>query len=101
MADDDDRAGPGYVFAVWPLNEIRGSFPAILDRFADEGPLSPPVIVGRHRKPEAAVVPYRLLARLLAVYEERRGPQAAADAMAERAGSGAVEFTTLDGLAWP
>ena len=57
----DGGGGPGYVFAVWPLNEVRGGFPAILRRFAEEGPLSPPVIVGRHRKPEAAVVPYRLL----------------------------------------
>jgi hypothetical protein len=98
MSDDE---APGYVFAVWPLNEIRGSLPAILDRFAEEGPLSPPVIVGRHRKPEAAVVPYRLLARLLAVYEEGQGPRVAADAVAERADSEPSDFTTLDELAWP
>jgi antitoxin StbD len=58
-----------YSFAVWPLNEIRGALPAILDRFAEEGPLSPPVIVGRHRKTEAVVVPYRLLAPLVEVCE--------------------------------
>jgi hypothetical protein len=53
------------------------------------------VIVGRHRKPEAAVVPYRLLTRLLEVYERDRVPQAAADLMAERADSTSQDFAPL------
>jgi antitoxin StbD len=85
-----------YEFAVWPVNEVRGGLPAILDQFADEGPLSPPVIVGRHRKPEAALVPYRLLARLLAVYEEQRAPHALAAEFAARADSPPGDFTSLN-----
>jgi hypothetical protein len=91
-------ANSEYVFAVWPLNEIRGSFPAILDRFAEEGPLSPPVIIGRHRKPEAAIVPYRLLARLLSVYEEQMAPQMLANDVAARAGAVDKDFIDVDEL---
>lgn len=94
MSPDDAE----YTFAVWPLNEVRGSFPAILDRFADEGPLSPPVIIGRHRKPEAAIVPYRLFARLVEVYEEQQAPQMLANEVRARAGDGEDGFVGLGDL---
>ena len=89
---------PGYVFAVWPVNEVRANLPSILDRFADEGPLSPPVVIGRHRKPEAALVPYRLLVRLLAVYEEHQAPQMMANNAAELADAPESEFIDVEDL---
>jgi antitoxin StbD len=93
-----ERPAAGYVFPVWPVNEARAHLPEILDRFAEEGALSPPIIVGRHRKPEAALVPYRLLARLLAVYEAQQGPQLLADEVAERADAPVDDFVDVDVL---
>ena len=81
------------------MNEARANLPSALDRFAEEGPLSPPLIIGRHRKPEAALVPYRFLARLIEVYEEHQGPQMLANAAAGRAESDESEFVGLDELA--
>lgn len=89
---------PEYLFAVWPLNEVRGSFPSILDRFAEEGPTSPPVIIGRHRKPEAAIVPFRLFARLLEVYEEQQAAQMLANDAAARADGADSDFIHVEDL---
>lgn len=83
--DHQRRGGAGYPFPVYTVSAIRSRLPSILDRFDREGPLSPPVVLGRHRQPEAAVVPYRLLVRLIRAYEEHRGPQLLADAIADRA----------------
>ncbi len=94
----DRRGSDGYLFAVWPVNEARANLPSILDRFGVEGPLSPPVIIGRHRKPEAALVPYRLLARLLQVYEEQRAPQMLAATYVDRASAPDSDYLTPDTL---
>jgi antitoxin StbD len=89
---------PNYRFGVWPLNEVRGSFPSILDRFAEEGLTSPPVVIGRHRKPEAVMVPYRLFARMLAVYEEQQAPRMLANDVADRAETSDEEFVNVEDL---
>lgn len=53
-----------------PVNQARSRLPALLDRFAEEGPRAQPMILGRHRRAEAAVIPFELFQAMLELYED-------------------------------
>lgn len=50
--------------------EARRDLTKAVERFRREGPDAEPVIFGSHRKPEAAVIPYRAYELLVELAEE-------------------------------
>jgi predicted nucleotidyltransferase len=65
---------------VMPVAEARAGLSSLLREFRAKGASAAPVVIGSHRKPEAALIPYAALASL----------QAAADAVAGRSGEHAA-----------
>ena len=55
---------------VLPTSEARRLLTAITAEFREHGVASGPVLFGSHRRPEAAIVPYELVALLDPVIED-------------------------------
>lgn len=57
-------------FTVMPTSEARAKLPSMLRNFREQHASAAPIVVGAHRKPEAAIIPFELFEKLLPLIED-------------------------------
>lgn len=57
-------------FPVMPSSELRAKLPSVLRTFRAQHASATPVVVGAHRKPEAAIIPIELFEEILPLLED-------------------------------
>ena len=55
---------------VVPTSQAREQLPSTVSRFREEGAAADPVVLGRHRRPEAVLLPYETYEALIELAEE-------------------------------
>lgn len=83
-------------FEVTPINEARNQLPQLLSQFETDGVNATPLIFGRHRKPEAVVIPYDLFEWLLERLDDLASLEPALDQAAGRLDTSNDEFISWD-----
>lgn len=85
-------------FEVVPVVEARAGLSSTLASFRADGEEARPVVIGRQRRPEAAIVPWSMFIDMLDLYEDEVANRRLVHAVADRLDTPPAEFISLDEL---